>query len=116
MTYPSQSFKPLPVHVEPAHTREQILAGYALALLGAVLFSGKAIFIKLAYRADPNLAPLTLLAIRMGIAMPIYAAIGVWAYKRRFHNRSSALGFSGVALAGGIGLFGYYFASLMDFS
>ncbi len=48
--------------------------GYTFAFIGAFLFSTKAIFIKLAYAqsVDAN----TLLALRMGFALPIYLAIG----------------------------------------
>ena len=51
------------------------LVGYAFAAIGAVLFSTKAIIIKLAYAEGINAE--TLLALRMLLSLPFYAAIGL---------------------------------------
>ena len=61
--------------------------GWALtifALVGALLFSTKAIVIKLAY-ADPtsSVDAITLLALRMMMALPIYLIIGGLAVRER---------------------------------
>ena len=60
------------------------LGGVLLAAVGAILFSSKSIFIKLAY-AVPGLdgtAPVdavTLLTLRMLFSMPFFVIIGIWA-------------------------------------
>ena len=48
--------------------------GYAFAAIGAILFSTKAVAIKLAYGEPVDAA--TLLALRMALSVPIYVVIG----------------------------------------
>jgi len=81
--------------------------GRTLALLSATGFSLKAIFIKLAY-ASGRVDAVTLLALRMGLAMPAFAWLALRAQGSRL-SRSDWLGV--VAL----GLSGYYLSSLFDF-
>jgi len=99
----------LPRPVWPKHTLP--VAGYLLAATGAVLFSTKSIIIKLAY--DQGVNAETLLALRMGMSVPIYLAIGLLALRRQSRERlpSGSL----VARAAGIGVLGYWFASYTDF-
>jgi len=110
----SQSFRALPIEVEPAHTPKQLYIGVFLAALGASLFALKGIFIKLAYSVNPNLDALTLLAIRMGLALPIYVLILIWALRRR--KKPQALTKKHFVTAGALGLTGYYLAAYLDFS
>lgn len=116
MRFARQSYQPLPIEVEPAHTRKQMLAGYAIAAGGSALFSSKAIFIKLAYGSAPELDPMTLLAIRMGLAVPIYMLIAVWAFRSPKTPRPSHITKRHYFAAGAMGLLGYYFASILDFT
>ena len=55
--------------------------GAILVALSATVFSAKAIFVKLAY-ADSSggvsVDPVTLLAMRMGLSLPLFAIIGWW--------------------------------------
>jgi drug/metabolite transporter (DMT)-like permease len=83
--------------------------GLTLAALGAVLFSTKAVLVKLAY-AYP-LTPEALLSLRMLFAMPVYLVVA--AYLSRSGARLSARDLLGVAA---FGLIGYYAASLLDFA
>jgi drug/metabolite transporter (DMT)-like permease len=83
--------------------------GLTLAALGAVLFSTKAVLVKLAY-AYP-LTPEALLSLRMLFAMPVYLAVA--AYLSRSGARLSARDLLGIAT---FGLVGYYAASLLDFA
>ena len=55
-------------------------AGLALAVGGAVAFSGKAIIIKLAYRHGVD--AVTLLMLRMLMALPMFVALAWWAGRR----------------------------------
>ena len=85
--------------------------GYALAAAGAILFSAKGILIKLAYAE--NVDTETLLALRMGLALPVYVAIGALALARS--GRPAALDARTASAALAVGLLGYWLASYTDF-
>ena len=84
--------------------------GRFYAVLSAAGFSLKAIFVKLAYAAGPEDA-LTLLAMRMGLALPLFVWLLWW-------SRGTGLGALSL-LDGGrvllLGMLGYYLSSLFDF-
>ncbi len=83
--------------------------GLALALIGAIAFSGKAIIVKLAYRYGVD--AVTLLMYRMLFALPIFAAMGWWASRGKPPlSRRDWLGIAG------LGVTGYYLASFLDFA
>ena len=83
--------------------------GLALALLGAVAFSGKAIIVKLAYRYGVD--AVTLIMYRMLFALPLFAAMAWWASRDRAAlTRSDWMGVLG------LGFSGYYLASFLDFA
>ncbi len=82
--------------------------GASLALLAALGFSLKAIFVKLAYPYGVD--AITLLALRMGFSLPVFLWVGL------AHQRA------GANLSGGdwgrlflLGCLGYYGASILDF-
>jgi drug/metabolite transporter (DMT)-like permease len=83
--------------------------GIAFALAGVIAFSFRPILIKLAYAAFP-VAPVTLLFLRMAIALPFFAAIAWWLRARE--PRLRARDWAGIA---GLGFIGYYMASFLDF-
>ncbi len=83
--------------------------GLAMALLGSIAFSGKAIIVKLAYRYGVD--PITLIMLRMLFALPIFAVMAWWASRGK--PRLSGRDWAGV---GFLGLTGYYLASLLDFA
>ena len=86
-------------------------AGLIYAFGAALLFSFKPVLVKMIYVYD--LDTITLLAWRMLISMPIYAAIGLILLSR---NRQSGkkLGKRWVGKALLVGLVGYYLAALFD--
>jgi drug/metabolite transporter (DMT)-like permease len=87
--------------------------GYACAAAGAFLFSTKAIIIKLAYAEGLNAE--TLIALRMVLALPFYAAIGAMAVRDR-RKRGAALPDAGLVWrAAAVGILGYWLASYLDF-
>jgi len=93
------------------------LSGYLLAAFGAVLFSMKAIFIKLAYGtgAAPAVDAITLLALRMAFALPVYLLVGLIAWRGRAREGRplpTARQFMAATL---VGFLGYYGASYLDF-
>lgn len=86
--------------------------GYALAIAGAVLFSTKGVFIKLAYAE--GLTPDMVLALRMAVAVPVYLVIGALLLLRT-PGLAAKSGARTVAAAAGVGVLGYFIASLLDF-
>jgi len=88
--------------------RRAFLTGLAFAAIGSVLFSAKAVVIKLAYRHGVD--PLTLLALRMLFAAPFFAVALVWSSRGR-----AALTGREHARIIFIGVVGYYGASYFDF-
>jgi drug/metabolite transporter (DMT)-like permease len=93
--------------------RGYVELGYAFAAVGAVLFSTKAVAIRLAYTEPVDAA--TLLALRMLLSVPFYLAIGglaVAEMRRRGRALPSPRTMVQAAL---VGLLGYWFASYTDF-
>ncbi len=79
-------------------------------LLGAILFSCKAVLIKLAYQ-DYQVSSITLLGLRMAFALPLFLLIGYF----RWERTGPALTRKDVGIILSLGLFGYYLASYTDF-
>lgn len=91
--------------------RSYFIAGILICLLGAVCFSTKAIFVKLAYR-NTEIDAITLLALRMVFSLPFFL-VSAWLSSRKSDNiRFTGKQWAGVAL---IGCLGYYVSSLLDF-
>ncbi|TAK91705.1 MAG: DMT family transporter [Burkholderiaceae bacterium] len=91
---------------DPKH---RFALGLTLGLIGAILFSAKAIVVKLAYRYGVDAA--TLLALRMAFALPFFVVIAVL-LQRRAPVTVAPRQWGQVI---GIGLLGYYAASFLDF-
>jgi drug/metabolite transporter (DMT)-like permease len=92
----------------PPIARPALVAGLAIAIGGAVLFSTKAIVAKLMYRY--NVDAITVVALRMLFSVPVFAAIAVWQMRNK------------APLSPGdrwrlvlLGLMGYYLSSTLDF-
>lgn len=85
------------------------LLGALAVLVAAVSFSGKAVLVKLAYRHGVDAT--TLLAMRMLMALPFFAALAVWGeWKSERKTTPREMG-----MIAGIGLLGFYLAALTDF-
>jgi drug/metabolite transporter (DMT)-like permease len=88
---------------------KKIASGIALALAGSIAFSGKAIIVKLGYRYGVD--AVTLLMLRMLLALPFFLALSWWASRgkaplsRKQWLQVIFLGFTG-----------YYLASYLDFA
>lgn len=83
--------------------------GFLIALLGVVLFSAKAVMVKLAY--DYQIDAVSLLLIRMLFALPVYLVIAGWKWRQvqeRLDRRTGAYLLF-------FGFVGYYLASYFDF-
>lgn len=84
--------------------------GVLFAVLSATGFSLKAVFVKLSYAAAPVDA-VTVLAIRMGLALPLFLWL-VWLSRGADQALLSLADGARILL---LGLFGYYLSSLFDF-
>lgn len=89
-------------------SRRQYLTGLAIAIVGAILFSTKAIVAKLIYRYHVD--AVTLITFRMAFSFPIFAGIALWQMR-------TATGLSGADRLRLVmlGLIGYYLSSFLDF-
>ena len=99
---------PMTSHPSSGTARHADWRGLALAALGAIAFSGKAIIVKLAYRHGVD--AVTLIMYRMLIALPLFLLLAWWAGRGRpaLSHRDR-----GAVLA--LGFSGYYLASQLDF-
>jgi drug/metabolite transporter (DMT)-like permease len=88
--------------------RSAFVAGLAIAIAGAVLFSTKAVVAKLLYRY--HIDAVTLIAFRMLFSLPVFAAVALW--KMRSEPPLSRADRWRLA---GLGLVGYYLSSYLDF-
>lgn len=86
------------------------LAGVLLAAFGAIAFSGKAIIVKLGYRHGVD--AVTLLALRMLVALPLFVVMALWARR----GDRARIGRGDAWRIGALGFFGYYLASFLDFA
>lgn len=97
--------------MEKRSSQSYFVSGIVICLFGAVCFSTKAIFVKLAYR-DTAVEAVTLLALRMLFSLPFFV-VSAWASSRKSDNVRFTPGQWGqVAL---VGCLGYYLSSLLDF-
>jgi drug/metabolite transporter (DMT)-like permease len=95
--------------------RERLLSGLAYGAVGAVLFSAKAIIVKLAYRHGAD--PVTLIALRMAFALPFFVVVALWQLRTASlpQGRSQSWRRGDVLPVIGLGLIGYYASSFLDF-
>lgn len=82
--------------------------GIALALAGAIAFSGKAIIVKLAYQHGVD--AVVLLMYRMLFAMPLFMLLAWWGGLGR-----APLTWRDRAMAAALGFSGFYLSSYLDF-
>ena len=94
--------------------RRRLLTGLGLGLLGSILFSGKAIIVKLAYRHGVD--AVVLIALRMCVALPFFLAVAWWQSRIVASMDQPSRWLPGdVWRVIGLGLTGYYAASYLDF-
>ncbi|MEJ7643208.1 MAG: DMT family transporter [Chryseolinea sp.] len=89
----------------------KFFVGIAIGVLGAICFSTKAIFVKLAYR-EAQVDAVTLLALRMLFALPFFLFSAFYASQKSSNVRFTGKQWGMVAL---VGCLGYYISSLLDF-
>jgi len=91
--------------------RSYFIGGVLICLLGAICFSTKAIFVKLAYR-DTGIEAVPLLALRMIFSLPFFVVSAFMTSRKTDNVRFTASQWFYVAA---IGCLGYYVSSLLDF-
>lgn len=82
--------------------------GVLLSLAGALGFSTKAILVKLAYALDPAIDTAAVMAFRMGFALPLFVAAGVW------FGRRGPVPARHLPAVAALGLMGYYVSTYLD--
>ncbi len=87
------------------------LGGILIGIAGAVFFSTKAIFVKLAYR-DTDVDAVSLLALRMLFSLPFFVISAYLSSSRSENKKFTLKQWAAVAF---IGCLGYYLSSLLDF-
>lgn len=85
--------------------------GFLWAVLGTILFSTKAIFIKLCFKST-DIDASSLLMLRMLFSLPFYAAAMWYYFANQQIKKVKASTYFAACL---IGLLGYYMSSLFDF-
>ena len=98
----------------PSTPSPRLASGLTLAVLGAVAFSGKAIIVKLAYRHGAD--AVTLLMLRMAMALPFFILMAWWAGRARGGVKPEALHWRDRLGIVWLGFTGYYLASFLDFA
>jgi drug/metabolite transporter (DMT)-like permease len=91
--------------------KRNYLAGFLITLTGAILFSTKAIIVKLAF-SHTHIDAVTLLTLRMIFSLPFYIA-AAWLVSRQGERRRLTRKQWFIMIL--LGLFGYYLSSLFDF-
>lgn len=95
-----------------AKNPRQTLIGSALVVLGAIGFSAKPILIKLAYADSAQVDAITLMTLRMMMALPFFLVVALWHQEPGTCKRRAGDWMALLIL----GAMGYYLASLLDFS
>ncbi len=93
-------------------TRRAYIIAALTVFIGAILFSTKAIFVKLAYQYEID--SVSLLTLRMAFSFPVFLVIGFWSFRKKsdqVYQLSRKDWFWSISM----GLLGYYVASLFDF-
>ncbi|MBS1659836.1 MAG: DMT family transporter [Bacteroidetes bacterium] len=94
-----------------APPRSTLLKGFLISFTGAILFSTKAIIVKLAFRATHTDA-LTLLTLRMLLSLPFYLFTAIWSFRQEGNVKMNKKEWTWVII---LGLLGYYLSSFFDF-
>ncbi|MFZ5978542.1 DMT family transporter [Hydrotalea sp.] len=90
--------------------RTGMAGGFIIAILGALLFSTKAIFVKLAFQ-HTQVSAIHLLVLRMLFSLPFYLIAATYAHK----TSTEKLTRKQWVLLALMGILGYYLSSLFDF-
>ena len=93
--------------------QQNFWVGFLLAGLGAVLFSAKAIVVKLTYRYGVD--ALTVIGFRMMLSLPFFAVISFFQSRKARQGKLAALTAKDSFQLIFLGFIGYYLSSYLDF-
>ncbi len=93
-----------------AHHHQRYLYGIVMAGIGSMLFSGKAVLVKLAFGYGANAE--TLLALRMLMALPLFWTVYWWEARRKPMSPITWLDRAKIFF---LGFLGYFLSSYIDF-
>ncbi|MFA7668570.1 MAG: DMT family transporter [Burkholderiaceae bacterium] len=99
--------------VRRAATDSRYWTGFALAVVGAILFSAKAIVAKLTYRYGVD--ALTVMGFRMLVSLPLFAVVAALQAWRTHQGKQVRMGWRDTFHVLGLGFVGYYLSSYLDF-
>lgn len=94
-----------------ASSKRNFTIGFLITFIGSILFSTKAIFVKLAF-ANTDVNAVTLLALRMFFAVPFYLAVAFFYSSKSTNVKFTRLQWLKIIF---LGFIGYYLSSLFDF-
>ncbi|MEE9336692.1 MAG: DMT family transporter [Methylococcaceae bacterium] len=95
-----------------SENKRNLLVGSSYVLIAAIGFSAKAVIIKLAYGYGAQVDAITLMALRMLMALPVFLWVGFWQGKKK-GQIFTLKDLLRVFILGGLG---YYLASFLDFT
>lgn len=90
--------------------QKQRLVGIVLAFIGSILYSTKAVFVKLAYQYDVD--AVSLLLMRMMFSLPFYLGIAIYISRQSSNYRLTRQDYQQLFI---LGIIGYYLSSYLDF-
>ena len=93
-----------------AHHHQRYLYGIVMAGIGSMLFSGKAVLVKLAFGYGANAE--TLLALRMLMALPLFWTVYWWEARRKPMSPITWIDRAKIFF---LGFLGYFLSSYIDF-
>ena len=88
---------------------KRVSSGFLIALTGVLLFSAKAVLVKLCYQHEVD--TVSVLMLRMGLALPFFIVIGFF----KKEKDKEKLNFKSLLIIICLGVLGYYGASYFDF-
>ncbi len=103
---------PVPAVADTQPSRE-FWIGFGLAAVGAVMFSAKAIVVKLTYRYGVD--AVTIIGFRMMLSLPFFAVIGAFQAYRAHRGDIPSLTRKECVQIIVLGFIGYYLSSFLDF-
>lgn len=94
-------------------TSQLEVTGVILAIVGATMFSAKAVLIKLAYSYE--VSSVSLLMLRMVMALPFFLAVGIHQIRKQKQEQKEKFKAKDYFMIILLGFLGYYLASYFDF-